>query len=356
MLTRRRVSASLLALPLLAAPAIGRAASAPKTIRIGMAMAGLGGRPYSLGSALSVVHVQGLLETAFADDGTTIDWRFFAGAGPAVNEALADSALDFAWQGDLPEIVARARGLGTQQLIVAGNRFPVFVAVAKNSPINSLADLRGKTVANFQGTNLQLSVDRILATAGLTEKDLQIVNLDQMTATQAVVQHQIDATFLQLGLVPQLRNTLKIIYHAGADHPTLTPQSSLLVTDAFAAAYPDAVDKVIKVAVGAAHWASLEVNRPELYEIYGKTGYPPAFIKAIFDNFNLLTASSPLWDPFERAQLARSAADSYKYGLIRTPVDTSNWINTGPLDRALASLGLQNYWPQYAPDGITKLS
>jgi sulfonate transport system substrate-binding protein len=353
MLTRRNFTASLAALPVLAGPAIGRAA-APGAIRIGMSMAGLGGRPYSFGSALSVVHVQGRLEAAFP--GTPVQWHFFAGQGPAVNEALANGALDFGWQGDLPQIVARARGVATTQLLVTTNRTPVFLVVAKDSPINSLGDLRGKTVANFQGSNLELSADRILASAGLNETNLQIVNLDQMTALQAVAEHQIDATFVQLGLLPQLRKELKIIYRAGAEHPIFTTQSSLLVTDAFLTAHPDTVAQVVQVAVGAAHWASLEANRPALYEIYGKTGYPPSFIKAIFDSFDLLTASSPLWDPFARAQLARSAADCYKFGLIRQRVSTDGWIDTGPLDRALASQGLQRYWPQYAPDGITKIA
>jgi sulfonate transport system substrate-binding protein len=354
MTTRRRVLAGLAAAPLLAAPYIARA-NTPAHLRIGIAMAGLGGRPYSFGSALSVVHVQGLLDKEFAADGTQIEWQFFAGQGPAVNEALANNALDFAWQGDLPEIVARSRGLATRQLFVAGNRFPVFVVAAKDSPINSLADLKGKTVANFQGTNLQLSVDRVLASAGLSEQDLQIVNLDQITATEAVAQRQIDATFMQFGLTPQTEKLLKVVYHSGAQQPTLTPQTSVIVTEAFAQAYPDAVDRVVRVSVGAAHWASYVQNRPALYAIYDKTGYPPSFIAGLFAPEDPLVFSSPLWDEFQRAQLGRSAADAQKFGLVRNTVDTSNWIDAGPLDRALASLGLQNYWPKFAPDGVTRV-
>jgi len=356
MLTRRRFTASLAAAPLLAAPAVLRAApQSPPRLRIGVAMAGLGGRPYSLGSAISVMHVQGLLEKEFAPDGTVIEWQFFAGAGPAVNEALANNALDFAWQGDLPEIVARSRGLGTKQLFVAGNRWPVYVVVAKDSSISSLADLKGKTVANFQGTNLQLSVDRILQTAGLTEQDLQIVNLDSVTASQAVVQHQIDASFVQPGLPPRAQNFLKVIYHSGAAQPALTPQTSFITTEAFFIAYPQVVDRVVRVSVQAAHWSSLPQNRDALYAIYGKTGYPSAYIEQIFSPADPLVLSSPLWDPFQRAQLNRSAADAYRFGLIRTAVDTTQWIEPGPLDRALAELGLQSYWPQFAPDGVTRV-
>jgi sulfonate transport system substrate-binding protein len=356
MFTRRRFAASLAAIPLLAAPAVLRAApQSPPRLRFGVAMAGLGGRPYSLGSVVAVVHVQGLLEKEFAADGTSIEWQFFAGAGPAVNEALANNALDFAWQGDLPEIVARSRGLGTKQLFVAGNRSPVFVVAAKDSSINSLADLKGKTVANFQGTNLQLSVDRILQTAGLTEQDLQIVNLDQVTAVQAVAEHQIDASFVQLGVPPHAENLLKVIFHSGPAQPTLTPQASVITTEAFSIAYPQAVDRVVRVSLQAAHWAAQPQNRDALYAIFAKTGYPLPYIQKIFDPLSPLVGSSPLWDPFQLAQLNRSTADAYKFGLIRTPVDTSQWIDQGPLDRALAALGLQSYWPKFAPDGVTRV-
>ncbi len=356
MLTRRRLTASLAAASLLAAPGLGRAGAVPRRLRIGVAMAGLGGRPYSFAGAVAVMHVQGLLEKEFASGGTSVEWHFFAGAGPAVNEALANNALDFAWQGDMAEIVGRSRGLATKQLFVAGNRFPVAVAVAKDSSIASLADLRGKTVANFQGTTLQLAVDRILATAGLREQDMQMVNLDQVTASEAVAQHQIDASFIEFGLTPQTEKLLKIIYRSGPGEPELSPQTSFITTEAFALAYPDTVDRVVRVAVGAAHWASLGQNRPALYAIYGKTGYPPVFIKSMFDQQDPLVFSSPLWDAFAASQLARSAADSYKFGLIRTQVNTAQWLDRGPLDRALASLGLQHYWPQFGADGLTRVS
>ena len=183
-----------------------------------------------------------------------------------------------------------------------------------------------------------------------------MVNLDQVTASEAVAQHQIDASFIEFGLTPQTEKLLKIIYRSGPGEPELSPQTSFITTEAFALAYPDTVDRVVRVAVGAAHWASLGQTRPALYAIYCKTGYPPGFIKSMFDQQDPLVFSSPLWDAFAASQLARSAADSYKFGLIRTQVNTAQWLDRGPLDRALASLGLQHYWPQFGADGLTRVS
>jgi sulfonate transport system substrate-binding protein len=360
MLNRRRFTAGLATastlLPALAAPNIARATDRPKTIRIGVAEAGLGGRPFSFGTVNAVVHVQGLLEREFAADGTNIEWHFYAGAGPAVNEALANKALDFAWQGDLPQCVARSRGLDTRQLWVDGNRTPVLVAVAKNSPINSLADLKGKTVANFQGTSLELAVDRILGSANLTEPDLHIINLDQITATEAVAEGQIDASFIAFGLAPQAAKLLKVIYHADAENPAFTMQDTVLTTGAFATAYPDAVDRVAKVSVTAAHWASLPENTDALYAIWEKSGYPPAMLRGAYHITDPKRFTSPLWDPFQVSHLQQAAADCFKYSLIRTAIDTAYWIDRGPLDRALAATGLADYWPQFAADGTTRIT
>jgi sulfonate transport system substrate-binding protein len=359
MLTRRGFAALTAGLPLLggalmAAPA--RAEASPKQIRIGVPMAGLGGRPFSMGSYVSVMHVQRLVEQEFAPDGTAVQWQFFAGAGPAVNEALAEGALDFAWQGDLPEIVARSRGLATQQILVAGNRLPISLVAGKKSGVTSLAGLKGKTVANFQGTTLQLAADRILASAGLTEQELQMVNLDPLTAAQAVAQGQIDATFTEFTPPPRLAQRLDVVFTSGPRTPVLTAQSSLIVTSAFAQAHPAAVDRFAKTAVQAAYWTSQEKNRAALLQIFDKTGYPPAYIEAIYGGFDLKQFASPVWDDFATAQLARSAGDCVKYGLIREPVAVDGWVNQAPLQRALAAAGLSDYWPRYGADGTTRLS
>jgi len=121
-------------------------------------------------------------------------------------------------------------------------------------------------------------------------------------------------------------------------------------------AHPDAVDRVTRVAVGAAYWASQEQNRQALYAVYGKSGYPLAIIEAAFGGFDLKQSSSPLWDDFATAQLARSAADCLTYGLIRTPITVPGWINAAPLQRALVATNLTNYWARYAADGTTVLS
>ncbi|MDX1122049.1 hypothetical protein GOL29_29300 [Sinorhizobium medicae] len=45
------------------------------------------------------------------DKDIKVEWTYFRGAGPALNEAVAAKQLDFFLLGDLPAIVGRSRGL-----------------------------------------------------------------------------------------------------------------------------------------------------------------------------------------------------------------------------------------------------
>jgi sulfonate transport system substrate-binding protein len=90
------------------------AAEKPLALRFGVAAVGTGNRPVFGGANAASVHIKGLLEEEFRRDGIKIEWNYFKGAGPAVNEAIANDLLDFAWQGDLPSIIGKSSGLKTK--------------------------------------------------------------------------------------------------------------------------------------------------------------------------------------------------------------------------------------------------
>src|SRR3954470_19595950 len=131
-------------------PVQAQSAEQPKVIRIGVAAVGVGNRPFLGGNSVGLAHARGAFEQEFKKDGIRIEWSFLQGAGPAVNEAIANGLLDFAWQGDLPSIIGRAGGLKTKLLLASGIRSDSYIAVPADSPINSIEDLRGKRVALFK--------------------------------------------------------------------------------------------------------------------------------------------------------------------------------------------------------------
>ena len=116
-----RLLRSLLIASLVALPAAAAHADQPATIRIGVAQQGAGDPPTFGGSSAATVQLQQLIEKDFAADGIKVQWLFFKGAGPAVNEAIANKAIDFAYQGDLPAVLARSNGIKTHLLLAIKN-------------------------------------------------------------------------------------------------------------------------------------------------------------------------------------------------------------------------------------------
>src|SRR5690242_15247429 len=160
---RRQLIQGLGAGALLAGVAAARAQTPPPTvIRFGVAQPAIGNPPGFYGSSVSIAHAKGWIEDEFKKDNIKIEWFFFKGAGPAVNEALTNRQLDFAFQGDLPAIVGKAAGLKTRLVLATGVRSNIYLAAPPDSPIQSVKDLRGKRVAIFKGTNAQLPINRLL--------------------------------------------------------------------------------------------------------------------------------------------------------------------------------------------------
>lgn len=213
----------------------------------------MSGRPQAGGSYIATAHARGMLEEEFRKDNIQIQWHFFKGAGPATNEAFANHQIDFGAQGDLPSTVGKAAGLKTKILLSGGARWPYYVAAIPALPITSVADLKDKKVAIFKGTAYQLVAARVLATHGLSERDLKVYNMDIGTANAALAHQDIDALLGSLDIFPLRDQGLaKIVYSIKGQEEKLSMTTSLLATEEFTAKYPEITERVIKVMVQAA--------------------------------------------------------------------------------------------------------
>jgi sulfonate transport system substrate-binding protein len=327
-------------------------ADKPTVIRIGVAQQGAGDPPTFGGSPAATVQQLQLLEKEFAADGIKVEWLFFKGAGPAVNEAIADKSLDFAFQGDLPSVLGRANGLKTHILLESGVRVGVKIAVPPDSPVQNVKDLKGRRVSIFRGTNLQLVADNLLAANQLDERDLRVINLDSASALAALSSKGIDASVNDYH-VYKLRDQglAKIVYESQTAGPQFTRQAHLLVIDDFDRAHPDIVQRVVNVFVKGAQWSSDETNRDALFKLWAKSGVSYASWQAEFANQPLKSRNSPLIDPFIVARYKAVAGDALKLKLIRQPVDVDGWFEPRYLDNALHSQSLEHYWTRYDAQG-----
>ena len=120
---------------------------------------------------------RGTLEAKLKSLGYTVSWTEFP-SGPPLLEALNVGAIDFGVAGEAPPIFAQAAGA---PLVYLANDPPApqgeAILVPKDSPLKSVADLRGKKVALNKGSNVHYLLVRALEQAGLKYSDIQPVFL-----------------------------------------------------------------------------------------------------------------------------------------------------------------------------------
>lgn len=327
-----------------------------KVIRIGVASVGTGGRPVFGGASVANAQVRGLLEEEFKKDGIKVEWNFFKGAGPAVNEALANKLLDFAWQGDLPAIVGKAGGLKTKILLANGTLGTTYLAVPADSPAKKLEDLKGKKVALFKGTNGQLVVNKVLDQYGLSEKDFKLINMDTATTDAAIATKDVDGAWYGANIFTLVdRGVARVIWSNKEGPLTLTRQTHFLVTEDFEKANPEITQRIVNVLVKTAADISKPENADKILQEWAKSGTPYASWKRDYNGgVDIKRRSSPLLDEFFYSHYRDAVQASLKFKFIRKDFDVNQWFEPKYLNQALKEQKLENYWPTYDAKGNPK--
>jgi sulfonate transport system substrate-binding protein len=351
--TRKRLSIGMATALVFGVLGLTQASSEPLTVRIGFASVGADNRQFSGGSSASIAHAEHYAEQELRDHPEVkIEWSFFKGAGPAVNEAFANNQLDFAIQGDLPEIIGRANGLKTRILLASGAHAPTYLAVPAGSQVRKVADLRGRKVSIFRGTNNHLAAVKVLAGYGLQEKDVQVINMDSATTNAALTSRDIDAAFGNFPLASLVeKNIAEIIYTTKGDNPAYERHSTLIGQDAFITAHPDITQKIVSAIVRAARWSSDEANREAFFEISARSGFPASGYRFDFQGQDLKYRNSPLIDASIIESYRFQAKQAKEFGLLRRNVEIDGWFDRSFLDKALKEQGLVGYWQEYGADG-----
>jgi sulfonate transport system substrate-binding protein len=299
------------------------------------------------------MHLRGMLEEEFKKDGIQISWSFLRGAGPAVNELYANGLVDFSLLGDLPSIIGRAGGLKTRVLAATGIRTNSYIFVPSGSAVQNVAELRGKKVAIFKGTNIQLSAAKILEKFGLKESDVRAINMDTATARAAMATGDVDAAFgwtEYLSLRDQ--GIARLLYATGANDAAFYRHASFVGSEDFIQRYPDITKRVVKTLVLAAKWQSdQDANPAPVFQLWTRSGVTFANFKEDQGTNSLKVLSSPLLDEYIAAQYDNNIQESKRFGLIRKTFSFEEWVEPRFLNEVLHELNLENYWTPYGKDG-----
>ncbi|WDY57824.1 ABC transporter substrate-binding protein [Pseudomonas sp. PSKL.D1] len=311
-------------------------AAEPQSIRIAVPDLSAGSKP-SAGGVVDVLRDQQLLEKEFAKDGIRIDWRFFKGAGPVINEALANGQVDFAYLGDLAAIIGKANGLDTHVLSAGVRGVKSYLGVVPGSGIKTLQDLKGKRVAVFRGTANQLSFASALASQGLSERDLKVINLDFNAANAAIAAKQIDATWgLSTLLTLRERGLVELPVNSRDLKGAGSTQAVLVGTGDFIRQHPDLTARLVSAQQQAARWLQDDRNREAYVNLVATTAnYPKLILEGDLAGENLAHYFDPRLDAEFIGLLQQGVDLAAKERLIRRSFKVSEWVEPRFLDAAL---------------------
>ena len=238
---RRTLLIAAIAVPALLSAGALRAA--PKEINIDWATY----NPVSL-----VLKQQGLLEAEFAKSGMTIRWVQSAGSNKAL-EFLNAGSLDFGSTAGAAALIGRANGNPIKAIYVFSRPEWTALVTKADSPIHSVADLKGQRIAVTRGTDPHIFLVRALAEAGLSEKDVKLVLLQHADGRTALERGDVVAW---AGLDPimaaaEIESGARLFYR----RPEANSWGVLNVREAFAAENPEIVARVLAVYEQARIWA-----------------------------------------------------------------------------------------------------
>ncbi|WP_430911675.1 sulfonate ABC transporter substrate-binding protein [Methylobacterium sp. sgz302541] len=215
-----------------------------KVVRIG----------YQKYGTLVLLKGKGTLEPKLKALGYTVTWSEFP-SGPPLLEALNAGALDFGTAGETPPIFAQAASDALTYVAhePAAPRGEA-ILVPKDSPIRSVAELKGKTVAFTRGSNVNYLVVSALKKAGLTLADITPVYLTPADGRAAFERGAVDAwgvwdPFYAAAVVTGNARVL-------SDGTDLVPNHQFyLASRAFTAKNGAAVDAVVSAIAEIDAWA-----------------------------------------------------------------------------------------------------
>ena len=261
-----------------------------------------------------------------------VTWVLSAGSNKAL-EFLNAQSLDFGSTAGSAALLGRANGNPIKSVYVYSKPEWTALVTTAASPIQTVADLKGKRIAVTRGTDPHIFLLRALAGAGLTEHDVKIVPLQHADGRLALERGDVDAWS---GLDPfmaqaELESHDRLFFRNAA----LNTYGILNVREAFLTAHPEIVEKVIAAYERGRHW-SLDHKAELAQTLAAASKLSPEVATRQLERPDL---SSPVLGDSPRQSIAAAAGVLKSSGVVDASVD---------LDQVLAQLFEPRFTQKYA--------
>lgn len=148
---------------------------------------------YQKADPVDISRQHGVLAKTLKRAGYKVSFKEFQ-SGAALNTALNAGNIDYARAGDVPPVAAQANGMDFVYVAAGADKVKGSgLEVKQGGTITRLADLKGKRIAYTKNTSSQYMVLMALQKAGLTAKDVTLVDMAQNAAAVAFAKGTIDA-------------------------------------------------------------------------------------------------------------------------------------------------------------------
>jgi NitT/TauT family transport system substrate-binding protein len=295
----------------------------------------------------------------YADATYQVEWKNFTSGAPLTNEMVAGK-LDF---GAMAEFPGSLNGVAFQK---AGRR-SLFISVLSgsprgsgnglvvpvNSPAQSIADLKGKTISvPFASAAHGMLLRAIKAQGWNPETDVQIISQAPEIGGTALQTNKIDAhaDFVPFAeLFPARGFARKIFDGAQTGAPTF---HGLLVDADYAEKYPEIVVAYLRAVIEANRLLAAE---PEKYsELIAKVTGIDASVNYLFHGPLGLQTRDQTWKPDYRAAVVTALETLKILKRADSDLDMNAFITDKYVRQAFAASGL-NYDAQLAQYGLQPL-
>ncbi len=184
--------------------------------------------------------------------GYTVKWVKFGGGGDVIR-AMSSGNVDVGEAGSSPIAAAASQGLPITLFWILDDIANAEQLVARNgSGIKTIADLKGKTVAVPFVSTSHYQLMYALQEAGLSGKDVKLLNMRPPEIAAAWERGDIDATFIWAPVLTTAKKNGTVIASAGdfAKKGKAT-FDGIVATKAFMAANPDFMVTFVKLLAAA---------------------------------------------------------------------------------------------------------
>lgn len=259
-------------------------------------------------------------------------------AGAETIEALSANVLDASYLGVTPAIAAISRGLPAK-IYTGGHKRGMGLVVRGDSPIKSLADLRGKTISTLgRGSLPDMQIRVTAAELGIDpDRDFNLLTLPSSDAVTALAKGSIDGLMncpewpqVALTSIPGARMVLSdkdnTLWH-GAETQCVV----VIVKDSFAKEKRRTLTKLLQVHVKASE--TMITSPDEAAKIIAKYEGAPA------DATRLALSHMDVTPVPSVRSLMKWRDKMFEFGLVKRKAKMNELVDLGPLRDALVELG-----------------